>query len=201
MGDGVLRNGSLEGAPGPRLWYLPPLPPTPTTTPSTRTMPTETSDYWKLFKAKCCSISVKGTDRESVFRELVGNLVHGSALAEDQAERAVKALLEREQLASTGLGTNVAIPHVKLADLETAVVSLSVHKEGVDWNSLDGEPVHLFFTVLRPDRAGEQHDPERHLDMMKWIAKLARNADFRRFAIAASTKKELVDLLKEKSEG
>ena len=97
------------------------------------------------------------------------------------------------------MGVNVAIPHVKLKGLERAAVSLAVHKEGLEWKALDGEPVHLFFTVLRPERAGELHDPERHLDMMKWVARLARDADFRRFAVNAKTKKELVDLLKEKS--
>ena len=164
-----------------------------------RTMPTKTTDFWKLFKAKCCSISLKAIDQEGAFQELVDNLTSGGGLPEALRESAVKALVEREQLASTGLGVNVAIPHVKLKGLERAAVSLSVHKGGLDWKALDGEPVRLFFTVLRPERAGELHDPERHLGMMKWIARLARDGDFRRFAIGASTKKELVDLLKEKA--
>ncbi len=163
-------------------------------------MPTETSDYWKLFKAKCCSVALKASDREEIFRELVKNLVHGGGLDEKHTEDAVKALLDREELASTGLGMNVAIPHVKLPGLETVALSVSVHKDGVEWSALDGDVVRIFFTVLRPERGGEQHDPERHLDMMRWIARLSRDGDFRRFAIASKTKKELVDLLKEKSD-
>jgi len=162
-------------------------------------MHTKTKDFWRLFKTKSCSVSLKGETREAIFEELVANLVSASSLDEDLQADALKALVEREQLASTGLGMSVAIPHVKLGGLEQAVVSLSVHREGVDWNALDGDPVHLFFTVLRPDRPSELHDPERHLEMMRWIAKLSRDPDFRRFALGATTKKELVDLLKEKS--
>jgi PTS system nitrogen regulatory IIA component len=163
-------------------------------------MPTETSDYWKLFKAKSCSVGLKANDRDGVFDELVENLVHGGSLEEALRGAALKALVAREEMASTGVGMNVAIPHVKLAGLDRVAVSLSIHLGGVDWNATDGDPVNLFFTVLRPDRPGEQHDPDRHLEMMRWIARLARDSDFRRFAMAAKSKKELVDLLKEKAE-
>ena len=115
------------------------------------------------------------------------------------ADAANKALMERESLASTGLGRNVAIPHVKLKGLDRVVCSVSIHKEGLEWAAIDGEPVNIYFTVMRPERGGDQHDPERHLEMMTWIAKLAREPDFRRFAGRAKTKPELVDLLKEMS--
>lgn len=162
-------------------------------------MPTETSDFWKLFKTKCCSLTLRSTDQEGVFRELVENLVAGESLPAELGDGAVKALLDREAMASTGLGMGVAIPHVKIKGLERVAVSLSVHREGVAWQALDGAPVHLFFAVLRPERPSDQHDPDRHRSMMTWIAKLTRDADFRRFAVAAKTKKELCDLLKEKS--
>ena len=92
---------------------------------------------------------------------------------------------------------NVAIPHVKLAGLDKVAASLSVHTTGVEWAAVDGELVNIFFAILRPEEANDQHDPERHLDMMRWIARLARDSDFRSFAMQAHTKRELVDLLKE----
>lgn len=160
-------------------------------------MQTQANDYWKLFKPKNCSIKIVGTSKEEVFEEIVGNLVKGGELPEEHAEAARRALLDREALASTGVGRNVAIPHVKLAELDRVVASLSVHPEGVDWSALDGDPVHIFFTVLRPTRAGEHHDPDRHLAMMQWISRLCREPDFLRFSIASKTKTELVSLLKE----
>ena len=92
---------------------------------------------------------------------------------------------------------SVAHVYVEVDGLDAAVCSLAIHPEGVDWGAVDGAPVHLVFLVLRPAVGGDQHDPERHLDMMRWISRLGRESDFRRFAMGAKTKTELVDLLKE----
>ena len=131
-------------------------------------MQSETTEFWKLFKPVACSIGLKASTQREIFGELVSNLVTGRVLPEEMREPAIEALIEREKLASTGVGMTVAIPHVMLKGIDRAAVSLSVHRSGVDWRALDGEDVHLFFTVLRPERPGEHHDPDRHLAMMRW---------------------------------
>ncbi|MHC4264130.1 MAG: PTS sugar transporter subunit IIA [Planctomycetota bacterium] len=160
-------------------------------------MPTDAQAAWKLFKPKACSNKLKGEAQETIFGELVDVVVKGGVLDKERADDARAALEAREKLASTGVGKGVAIPHVKLPGLDRAVCSLAIHPEGVEWNALDGEPVQIFFVVLRPDVETEEYDPERHLEMMRWIARLARNEDFRRFAIGSKNRTELVDLLKE----
>jgi mannitol/fructose-specific phosphotransferase system IIA component (Ntr-type) len=156
-------------------------------------------NFWKQFKPKCCSVNLKATDKPTALVELAENLVKAKALSPELQDAAIEALVAREDLGSTGVGAGVAIPHVKLKGLDRVVCSVSIHKEGLEWAAIDGEPVNIYFTVLRPERGGDQHDPERHLEMMTWIAKLAREPDFRRFAGRAKTKTELVDLLKEMS--
>lgn len=154
---------------------------------------------WKNFKSKSCTIDLAATTKDEVLAECVSQLIAGEDLPESMRASALAALLEREKLGSTGIGMNVAIPHVKLKGLERTACSLAVHVRGVDWQAVDGAPVHLVFTVLRPEKASDQHDPEKHLEMMKWIARLSRDGDFRRFALRVKTKAELMDLLKEKS--
>jgi mannitol/fructose-specific phosphotransferase system IIA component (Ntr-type) len=161
-------------------------------------MQTKAKDYWKLFKPKNCSLGLGAADKDGVLREVVAILAKGD-LAPELVPAAIQALLEREQLASTGVGRGVAIPHVKLEGLDSVVVSVGVHKEGVEWSAVDGEPVHLVFTVLRPVKAGAGHEPERHLEMMQWLSRVCRDRDFRRFALAVKNRTELVDLLKEHS--
>lgn len=156
-------------------------------------------NWWKQFKPKACSVNVKATSKDDALIELVENLVKAAVLDESLKVIAAQALREREELATTGLGMGVAIPHVKVPGLERTACALSVHKEGLDWLSLDGEPVHVLVTVLRPMESSSEHDPEDHLEMMSWLAKLARDPDFRRFARGAKTKTDLVDLLKEMS--
>jgi mannitol/fructose-specific phosphotransferase system IIA component (Ntr-type) len=156
-------------------------------------------NFWKQFKPKTCTLRLEGGTKEAVLAEVVEALVAAEALDQSLRAAALAALLAREQTGSTGVGMNVAIPHVKLAGLDKVACSLSVHADGVEWAAVDGAPVNLVFTVLRPDKASDQHDPEKHLEMMRWISRLARDADFRRFALRVRTKAELVDLLKEKS--
>jgi PTS system nitrogen regulatory IIA component len=155
--------------------------------------------FWKLFKVKNSIFDLKSDVKEDVLVEIVANLVKAGAIDESLTSTVLQALREREELASTGIGQNVAIPHVKVAGIDEAVTSLCAHKEGVEWAAVDGEPVNVFFVVLRPEEPGANHDPERHLEMMRWIADLARNRDFRVFAARSKTRKELVDLLKEMS--
>jgi len=156
-------------------------------------------NFWKSFKPKSCNVRLQAQSQEEALAEVVDNLIAGQALPARLKTDALEALLAREKLGSTGVGMTVAIPHVKLPGLERAACSLAVHEKGLSWNALDGGPVHILFTVLRPGERGENHDPERHLEMMQWIARLARDPDFRRFALKVKTRTELVDLLREMS--
>ncbi|MEL6430478.1 MAG: PTS sugar transporter subunit IIA [Planctomycetota bacterium] len=156
-------------------------------------------DWYKRFKSKACILKLKASTKVDALGEVVDQLISSKLLEGDLEDAARKTLLEREELASTGVGMNVAIPHVKVDGLQEAICSLSVSPEGIEWRAVDGEPVHILFTVLRPGGATDQHDPEQHLEMMRWIARLARDPDFRGFALQARTKAELVGLLKEMS--
>ncbi|MFN0009823.1 MAG: PTS sugar transporter subunit IIA [Planctomycetota bacterium] len=156
-------------------------------------------NHWKQFRPKACSLRLHALTKEEALLEVVSNLVQAGVLSQAMASEAEKALLERERTASTGVGMSVAIPHVKLSGLDRAVCSLSVHPEGLTWGAVDGAPVRLLFTVLRPDSKSASHDPNQHLEMMRWIARISRDADFRSFALRVKTKTELVDLLREKS--
>lgn len=156
-------------------------------------------NWWKQFKSKSCSINLKGNDKGEVLAGVVDQLVKGGELDAKHTDVVLKALTEREGFASTGVGMNVAIPHVKVEELDQVVCSLMVLETPVEWAAVDGEPVTILFVILRPGNAAAGHDPEQHLDMMRWIAKLSRDGDFRRFAEAAKTKSELVSLLKEMS--
>jgi mannitol/fructose-specific phosphotransferase system IIA component (Ntr-type) len=153
--------------------------------------------YWKQFKPKSCSVNLKASDKAGALSEIIENMVKAGVLEEELQGAAAEALEKREELASTGVGMGVAIPHIKIPGLTRVVCTLSVHQDGLEWAAVDGELVHVFFAVLRPERAGDEHDPDRHIEMMSWIARLSRESDFRRFARAAKTKSELVNLLKE----
>lgn len=156
-------------------------------------------EFWKLFKTKHCTPKLSAKTKDEVLAEITALLVEGGALSEELGKTALEAMLEREKVGSTGVGSNVAVPHVKVRGLDRAICSLAIHPEGLPWAAVDSQPVHVVFTILRPEKGGDAHDPERHLELMRWIARLSRDADFRRFAMRVKTKTELLDLLQEKS--
>ncbi|HUR26797.1 MAG TPA: PTS sugar transporter subunit IIA [Planctomycetota bacterium] len=153
--------------------------------------------FARQFKSKACSVSLEASTKEGCLSELAELLVSSGGVPARQSSALEAAFLERERMATTGVGSGVAIPHVKLAGIERTALAFAVHKQGVPWAAVDGEPAHLFFAVVRPAAASELHDPRRHLELMQWIAKLARVRDFRRFALAAANKTELFELLEE----
>jgi PTS system fructose-specific IIC component len=105
------------------------------------------------------------------------------------------ALLEREKLGSTGIGNGYAIPHVKHGSVKDLEVALGISRYGIDFNSIDGEPVtHVFLIVANPEA------PEEYLRLLQWIAKIARNQDFTRFLRNAKDVPEILSLLREMSE-
>ena len=83
------------------------------------------------------------------------SLMDAGKLAKDQFQGIVDAILKREELGSTGIGRGVAVPHTKHASVHELVGAVAVSEEGVDFDSLDGEKVHLLFLLISPpDRPG-----------------------------------------------
>src|SRR5262245_25476828 len=104
--------------------------------------------HWKIFRPKACSVRLAATDKTAALAEVVENLVDAEALPGTLRKDALAALLAREEEGSTGVGMNVAIPHVKLKRLERTACSVSIHPAGLEWAAVDGAPVQIVFTVL-----------------------------------------------------
>lgn len=98
------------------------------------------------------------------------------------AERLQEVLTDREALQSTGIGEGVAIPHGKISGLDRIVASFARSVKGVDFQSIDGQPTHLFFLLVVPEHSGGQH-----LKALARISRFFRDAEFRQKLISAAT--------------
>ena len=95
-------------------------------------------------------------DKEGVIREMIGALLEAGKISAGEVESIVKAIMKREELGSTGIGRGVAVPHTKHPSVQRLVGTVAVSSEGIDFNSLDGEKVQLFFLLISPpDRPGD----------------------------------------------
>ncbi len=109
-------------------------------------------------------------------REVLGEMANALAKCEPQveADRLLEVLLEREALQSTGIGEGVAIPHGKMVGLDRLVASFARSVEGVDFESIDGQPTHHFFLLVVPEHSGGQY-----LKALARISRFFRDAAFR----------------------
>jgi len=131
-------------------------------------------------------------DKEDVIRELVASLVNGGAISETDRDGIVAAIMKREELGSTGIGRGVAVPHTKHSSVDRLIGTVGVSAVGVDFNSLDGEKVHLFFLLISPpDRPGD------HLRALENISRQLRNDTFCRFLKQANSVQDIQQLLDE----
>jgi fructose-specific phosphotransferase system IIA component len=131
-------------------------------------------------------------DKESVIRELVAALVEAGRINGDEQDSIVKAIMKREELGSTGIGRGVAVPHTKHPSVDRLVGTVGVSGDGVDFNSLDGEKVQLFFLLISPpDRPGD------HLRALENISRQLRDESFCKFLKQAKAANDIQLLLEE----
>ncbi len=131
-------------------------------------------------------------DKEGVIREMVQSLMDASQIDTDEQESIVKAILKREELGSTGIGRGVAVPHTKHPSVDHLVGTVAVSSEGVNFSSLDGEKVQLFFLLISPpDRPGD------HLRALENISRQLRNDTFCKFLKQSGTAEDIQQLLDE----
>ncbi len=102
-----------------------------------------------------CLIDLKARTKKEAVRELAEALAN-SVEGLDGPEL-IQLLLERERLGSTAMGDGIAIPHARIESLDRLLAGFGRSREGVDFDSLDGKPTHIFFLLVAPGREGSAH--------------------------------------------
>jgi len=114
---------------------------------------------------------------------------------EVEEKRLVDVLWERERLGSTAIGDGIAIPHGKLQGVRGVVGMFGRHVQGVDFDSLDGNPTKLFFLLVAPEESVGQH-----LKALARVSRLLKDGDFRNCLIEAGDAAEILRLIRSEDE-
>lgn len=124
--------------------------------------------------------------------DLLAELAEHLATRNDGVSRdaLLKVLVDRERLASTAIGEGVAIPHGKLDAVGKLVACVGRAREGVDFDSMDGRPTHLFFVLIAPENSTGVH-----LKALARISRLFKDPEFRTRLLAADSAKEMFDVI------
>ena len=135
---------------------------------------------------------VKARSKTEVIEELVDALLAAGQIDADQRDDIIASIIKREELGSTGIGRGVAVPHTKHPSVSKLVGTVGVSEEGVDFDSLDGEPVQLFFLLISPPE-----QPGDHLRALESISRQLRDETFCRFLKQSKTADDIHQLLQE----
>jgi len=103
----------------------------------------------------------------------------------------INALKEREEIMTTGIGFGIAVPHAKLESVHKIAFAIGISKKGIDFNSIDGKPVHLVVLVA----AGERQHKE-YLKLLSKIMSVLKNDLIRNEMIEAKSTKDIIEILR-----
>jgi fructose-specific phosphotransferase system IIA component len=144
---------------------------------------------------KAILTDIKSTKKEEVIKELVELLISSGEIDKRFRNKLFEALIARESLGSTAIGQGVAIPHAKSDCVTKLVAAFGLSRKGVDFDSLDGEPAHIFFLLVAPqDSAGP------HLKALARISRLLKDKYFRDSLRACSDDKSVVKIVTQEDE-
>ena len=134
---------------------------------------------------------LEAVKRDDAIRELVSVLDKAGKLGKDNVADIAKAVIKRENEASTGIGRGVAVPHIKNKAVKKAVAAIGISASGIDFSSLDKQPVFTIILLISPV------DGDQHLQAMEAIFEHLQNDNFRKFLKQSETVDHIKELLVE----
>ena len=135
---------------------------------------------------------LKAQNKKGILEELVAPVAE---IADVPQEDLVKVLLERERLGSTGIGGGIGIPHGKMKDLDSLVLGFGLSRQGVDFESLDGKPAHIFFLLVTPENS-----TGLHLKLLARISRILKNEPFKDRLLNATDRDEILSIIQAEDE-
>lgn len=144
----------------------------------------------QILKIEFINANLSAKSKDEVLEELVNTIILGG-LKLNRSE-ILDILKQRESLGSTGIGEGIAIPHGKIPDLNEIVVAFGRSEEGINYESLDSKPVHLFFLLLAPENSAGQH-----LKILAKISKMLKETNFRKKLLKAGSQSDLYKIIME----
>lgn len=138
------------------------------------------------------TVELSAGGKEEAIREIVGRLQLAGALSPIDQEGVIKAILNREELGSTGIGQGVAVPHTRHGSASKLIGAVALSPGGVDFASLDNEPVHIFFLLVSPPT-----QPGDHLRALENISRHLKDEIFVRLLRQARSVQEVWELITE----
>ena len=144
-----------------------------------------------LLSLSSVTVDLKATTKTEIIDELVDLLIVSGTVDKKHKKKILEFLMAREALGSTAIGQGIAIPHAKCEFIKELVGCLGISRQGIDFESLDGEPVYIFFLLLAPvDSAGP------HLKALARISRLLKDKFVRESLKSVKDSETLLEIVR-----
>ncbi len=145
----------------------------------------------ELLKKETIILDLEAGSKQEVLTELIGQLDQAGNLNDKDAF--TKGILERESQSTTGIGEGIAIPHAKSVAVKNPAIAFGRSPGGIDYESLDGQPAHLFFMIAASEGANNDH-----LEALSRLSTFLMDEKFRKKILDATTKEEVLQAVTDK---
>jgi len=143
-----------------------------------------------FLSADSVKMSLESKNKKDAIKELV-EVLFKSGKVKDK-KKMLQTLMEREELGSTGIGQGIAIPHGKSDTVSDLAAAFGLSTEGIAFDSLDGEPVNIFFLLVAPEGAAGAH-----LKALARISSLLKDKYFRKSLLSSKTAEDIIKIIQE----
>lgn len=145
---------------------------------------------YELLNEELINPSIKSKSKNDVLEELSDMLINNGIIRDK--DQLLEKLKEREKLETTGVGHEIAIPHARTESVDGLALCFAISKEGIDFDSLDGKPVNIFFLIV-----SNEENKNRYIQLLARISRICRKDTFREKVLTAQTSKEILAIFKE----
>ena len=134
------------------------------------------------------NLDLKSKNKKDVIKELLDNIKDSKKIID--YDKCLSDLYAREEIGTTGIGKNVALPHAKTEGVSDLIIGIGISKKGINYNSIDEEDAKIFFMFLSP--SGEAQE---YLKILARISRFIRENDFREKIMNAKTASEILEVI------
>lgn len=142
---------------------------------------------------ECISLELSHQTKNGAIQEMVELASQSGKIA--NTDKLVKAILDRERIQTTGIGSGMAIPHATTEGIRGLVLAMGISRDGVEYDSLDNKPVHLIFLL-----AGEPRLQTSFLSILSKISRFFRKEEFRDEVCQVKSASEILSMIQAREE-
>jgi len=138
----------------------------------------------------CIILELKQKNKKNTILGIINHLLEKKKITKDDKKEISKAIFQREEMGSTAIGNHIAFPHARTNSVKDIIICIGISKEGIEFDSLDQEPVNIVALLL-----SNQKEAGLHLKMLAFLARMLRDKYLVQRLKNAKTKEEVIGLL------